>query len=528
MHNTTWLTLILLFVGVYYLFLFIVSLGVKETYVDPDVNYFYFLIIPAKNEEKVIKSTLDSCLNLKGDNYRILVVDDNSDDNTTKIVLNIASENKKVVLLTNPPGQLKKGKGAVLNFAYKQIQTALKTDFLQPLNLDKEFSKKFDKDRIVIGVFDADAHPSSNMLKEVSKVIYNNKVDAVQTTVRISNRFQSLLSRMQDVEFLGFSRVIQKARSRFGSVGLGGNGQFTKLSALEEIGDIPWGDTLTEDLELGLRLIIKGKRLFFTDKAIVEQEGVISLRAILKQRTRWLQGHFMNWKYLPGILTANIPLKTKLDTTVYIVFVSVVFLVGLSLLISLLSFLKVIFIRNEILEIFYDKSYLLGTISLFVYSFVFIPMFIYSVFKYYKEETLIAKFSYIFLFAFYTYIWLPAGITAIYRIITGRTQWVKTGRVTLDGIEEITATANIRSFRESERRKWPRRVYLTYASINNEDNAFIKDISKGGIKITCPASAIKNEDSFCMDIPGVGKKRAKVVWYNKNSENTLEAGLQFV
>lgn len=49
----------------------------------------------------------------------------------------------------------------------------------------------------------------------------------------------------------------RRTADAWGTAGLGGNGQFNRLSALDEIADHdgPWHDRLTEDQDLGLRLI---------------------------------------------------------------------------------------------------------------------------------------------------------------------------------------------------------------------------------------------------------------------------------
>lgn len=523
--NSTILTDILLFVGVYYLFLFIVALHVKDVQQGSDYSYFYFVIIPAKNEEKVIKNTINACLRFRGDSYRIVVVDDNSNDSTPLIVNSICKSNPKVVLLNNISNQRKRGKGSVLNYAFRQISFAISQNFMEPFNLKNSFTDSFDKEHIIIGVFDADAVPSENMLCKISSVFSNLKVDAIQTAVRISNRNQSLLAKMQDIEFLGFSRIIQKARSKFGSVGLGGNGQFSRLSSLEKIDIEPWGSTLTEDFELGLRMISEGMRLHFTDEAIVEQEGVISLRAILKQRTRWLQGHFTNWKYIPSIIKSDTPLITKIDTLIYIVFVSVVFLVGLSLMLSVLSILRVIVVENKMLEVFYNKNYILGLIALTAYSFAFIPMFIYSVFKFYKDRNFFYKVFYVFLFAAYTYIWLPAGVAALYRLLTKRTEWLKTTRVAITTPSSAYAIEGA-GFR-NERRRVPRFVFHTY-SFANQSPCFIINLSTLGAKIIMPdKNQINDQSTLSLDIPLFGSKQAKIVW-QKESRGLITARLEFV
>ena len=523
--NATWLTGLLLFVGGYYLFLFVVSFTVKIKKVLPRGSYFYFLIVPAKNEEKVIENTLNNILKIHGGNFRVIVTDDGSVDSTSKIVQSISVKDKRAILLHKPQKGEKKGKGAVLNYTLKQIKKSVLEHFFAPFNLPDNFSDLFPYERIVIGVFDADAYPSDNILEEVSKVLNGEKADAMQTAVRISNRNQSLLARMQDVEFLGFSRIVQKARSFFGSVGLGGNGQFTLLSALDEISasGMPWGDTLTEDLELGLRLISKGKKLTFTDSAIVAQEGLTSLRAIIRQRTRWLQGHFMNWQYIPSVLRAPVKWKTRIDTLIYIIFVSVVFLVGLSITVSVLSIFHIIYVSNSMLSVFYNKNYVLYTVALLLYSLAFIPMFIYSVFKFYGENSFFRKTVYVFLFAAYTYIWLPAGIFGLYNIFANHNEWVKTERVAeraphhlLEPLLEI-----------KERRMCPRYLFHTI-SYANDKVCFIDNISCNGVKIVMKKEDFESvaKSALVVSLP-YGEKRVAPIAWKKDRERYVEVGLKF-
>ncbi len=521
--NATWLTGLLLFVGGYYLFLFIVSFMVRIKKSLPQSPYFYFLIVPAKNEEKVIENTVNNILKIYGDNFRLIVTDDGSTDTTSKIVQHISEENKKVILLHKPQKWLKRGKGAVLNYSLEQIKRAILGRFFVPFNLPKDFLEEFPYERIVIGVFDADARPSSNILTEVSKVLNGEKADAVQTAVRISNRNQSLLARMQDVEFLGFSRIVQKARSFFGSVGLGGNGQFTLLTALDEISAAPWGDTLTEDLELGLRLISKGKKITFTDSAIVAQEGLTSLKAIIRQRTRWLQGHFMNWRYIPSILRAPVHAKTRIDTLIYIVFVSVVFLVGLSIAVSALSVFHIIYVSNSMLSIFYSKNYILYTVALLLYSLAFIPMFIYSVFKFYGENSFVKKTLYVFLFAAYTYIWLPAGIIGLYNLAMKHNEWTKTERVTGGtSHHQLKQSPEIK-----ERRACPRYLFHTL-SYTNKRICFIDNVSCSGVKVVMKKEDFEliPKDVLVVKMPYGSEKRAIIVW-KKEKDLYVEAGLKF-
>ena len=65
------------------------------------------------------------------------------------------------------------------------------------------------------------------------------RVGGVQMGVIIGNAADGLIPRCQDLEFVGFSHLAQAARDRIGSVGLGGNGQFTRLAALRSLGRPP-------------------------------------------------------------------------------------------------------------------------------------------------------------------------------------------------------------------------------------------------------------------------------------------------
>jgi dolichyl-phosphate beta-glucosyltransferase len=72
------------------------------------------LIIPAYNEERVIKNSLKetiSYLSKKKYQWEVIVVDDGSTDETASLVADFASRNKKIKLVKHPKNQ---GKGAAL------------------------------------------------------------------------------------------------------------------------------------------------------------------------------------------------------------------------------------------------------------------------------------------------------------------------------------------------------------------------------------------------------------------------------
>jgi 1,2-diacylglycerol 3-beta-glucosyltransferase len=89
-----------------------------------------------------------------------------------------------------------------------------------------------DPREVVVGVVDADGRLDPRTLKAVEPYSADPAVGGVQIGVPIANASAGLLARLQDIEFVGFSAFVQTARGLLGSVGLGGNGQFNRLSAL--------------------------------------------------------------------------------------------------------------------------------------------------------------------------------------------------------------------------------------------------------------------------------------------------------
>ena len=100
-------------------------------------------------------------------------------------------------------------------------------------------------------------------------------------------------------------QFVAMLREHTGTVGMGGNGQFSRLSVLDEIAEkyrVPWHGALLEDYELGLHVLLTGHRNRFVFDTCVEQEGLLSLRRLVAQRTRWTQGTMQCSSYLPQVM----------------------------------------------------------------------------------------------------------------------------------------------------------------------------------------------------------------------------------
>jgi glycosyltransferase involved in cell wall biosynthesis len=61
------------------------------------------VIVPARNEEKLISTCLDSLLNQDYENYEIIVIDDSSEDSTGEIIKKYAKDNSKIIHVSARP-----------------------------------------------------------------------------------------------------------------------------------------------------------------------------------------------------------------------------------------------------------------------------------------------------------------------------------------------------------------------------------------------------------------------------------------
>lgn len=276
---------------------------------DPD-RFLWHAFIPCRDEQSVIGATISHARETFP-RMHLWVVDDDSEDETSQIVAAHAAADPFVHLVQRRRPDARTGKGDALNAAYAEL-----TGWLRP---------DVDHTDVIVVVIDADGELADNALAAVSAedVFANPEVGAAQVTVRMKNRadhaplpgrsrptnwFASWLLRLQDVEFRTVILAMQALRSKTGTVGMGGNGQFTRLSVLDSISagyDAPWHGSLLEDYELGLHIIFAGYQNRQVHDTYVSQEALPTLSRLITQRARWAQGVIQCIKYLPQILRSK-------------------------------------------------------------------------------------------------------------------------------------------------------------------------------------------------------------------------------
>ena len=370
------------------------------------------VMVPALNEEQVIRNTVERLLALPYPGVlEVLIIDDHSDDRTPEITAELQRAHANVDVLHRGVVRSHLGKGDSLNHGVTYLRA---------------HHPNRDLDHWVIGVFDADGRPvEDDMWLQVGQVFVDPKVGAAQCGVRIRNGYH-LLAALQDVEFATFSFVTQTVRDHTsGAVALGGNGQFIRASVLEQLSrqGACWDEAaLTEDLDIGIRVHLAGWDVRFLDRW-VEQEGVETARALFRQRHRWAWGTLQVFlRYVLGrrLWHGPMSLGKRLDLHYYLSFWIVPFVVLGSFLLSLLDLAGVITITNR-----FGLTFLLAN------SFSFIPMIVLGLAW---AKVPVRRMVYLVpLPVIYAYHWIPALSLAWVSIIGHkRPKWAKTQRYAME------------------------------------------------------------------------------------------------
>lgn len=403
--------------------LFIMSRQRRRPDLPAPDDLFFVFVVPCLNEELVIGASLDRLAAIPGDNLAVLVVDDGSDDGTAAIVRARASERLWLLERTFPDAR--RGKGEALNAAYRHLR--------QSTLLDDRASSD-----VVVAVLDADGRIAPNVLFAVAPFFSDPLTGAVQIGVRMYNAGQGWLARMQDMEFVTYTEIFQRARQRLGSVGLGGNGQFARLRALETLGDAPWTDCLTEDLDLGIQLLAAGWRNHFCPTTFVSQQAVTSVRRLVRQRTRWFQGHLQCWSRIPLIVSSPLQASTAADLVVHLVAASLILLMTAPIVVFLLAFTAAAAASPgaALAGLTGDSAML----ALLLYLMTFGTSLLYG-FAYWLRDpdtSLVGAMANGHGFTLYAYLWFPAAWMAVWRMATRKRGWAKTAR-TVDVASQMAA-----------------------------------------------------------------------------------------
>lgn len=257
-------------ITIYWVYQLIISLcsliKVKDKPLVEDKEHRFMMIIPAHNEEKVVRELVESLKNLDYNKklYDIYVIADNCTDNTAQIA---------------------KEAGAIV---YERFDEKHKT---KGFALQWFLQQKIDEDAPydAFCIFDADNIVDKNFLKAMNKKL-NQGEDVVQGYRDIKNPSDSWVTAGYAIFYWTMNRFYHLARYNLGlSPLINGTGFMVKFDVVKPEG---WKTkTLTEDIEFSLKRIIAGKKLGWATDAIVYDEQPVGFKQSWSQRSRWTVGH---------------------------------------------------------------------------------------------------------------------------------------------------------------------------------------------------------------------------------------------
>jgi cellulose synthase/poly-beta-1,6-N-acetylglucosamine synthase-like glycosyltransferase len=273
---------------------------------------FVTIMVPAHNEGKVIIKTVESLLALDypHDRYEIIVINDNSSDDSHLLLGNLQDQyaSRNLIVINTDAQTGGKGKSNALNIGFSHSKGEL------------------------IAIYDADNTPEKTALRYlVAELVNDASLGAVIGKFRTRNRNTNLLTRFINIETLSFQWMAQAGRWKlFKLCTIPGTNFVMRRSIIEAIGG--WDvKAIAEDTEISFRIYLMGYKIKFQPKSVTWEQEPQTLKVWFKQRTRWAKGNIY-------VIIKNIPLlfkrsarKIKFDI---LYFLSIYFLLLTSLVIS--------------------------------------------------------------------------------------------------------------------------------------------------------------------------------------------------
>jgi 1,2-diacylglycerol 3-beta-glucosyltransferase len=224
------------------------------------------VVVAARDEQAVIARLVGrvAALHWPEGALRLWVIDDGSEDRTPEVLAELQSQWPQLRVLRRPR-DAGGGKSGALNRVLRELEGRW------------------------LLVLDADADLQPDTLERLIPMAESGGWHAVQLRKAVVNASANLLTRAQAME-MAFDALIQEGRLARGGVGeLRGNGQLLRRDALLACGGFN-ESTLTDDLDLSLRLVLGGYAVCVLWDPPVGEEAVLGLSALWRQRQRWAEG----------------------------------------------------------------------------------------------------------------------------------------------------------------------------------------------------------------------------------------------
>lgn len=338
------------------------------------------ILIPAHNEEMVIRRTVESMCRLvyPRDRLKIMVINDGSKDLTRDIVLDLAARDDRIVLFDVPEGQGGKGKSRALNLGIRQV------------------------DSEIIAIYDADNTPDPDALRYlVAQLILHPDLGAVLGKFRTVNKNATLLTRFINIETLGFQSMLQAGRWQMHHIAtLPGTNFVMRNALIAELGG--WDEeALTEDSELSIRIYEHGYRIKYIPYAVTYEQEPQEWAVWIRQRMRWVRGNNYVigkfFRHIPHFKNRRLAFDLLYTLALYYVFFAAIVISDLLFIVSALSLVSIalpgpytavwilaffLFLGEMLVTLSYDREDSLSNLGLTVLMyFTYCQLWMYIVIK---------------------------------------------------------------------------------------------------------------------------------------------------
>lgn len=281
-----------------------------------DINYFpsVDIFICTYNEsENILRDTIQGCKNIDYVNKKIYLLDDGHRPHIEELAKDVG-----------------------INYIKRETNEGFKAG-----NINN--AVKYTNGEL-IAVFDADHVPVSTFLLELVDYFKSKNVALVQTPQHFMNPdpFQKNLTwgRSQANEQDLFFRVIQPGLATWGAAICAGTNFLVRRAPLEKVGGLPH-NTVTEDMDLGLRMRSLGMVIRYHNKPLAVGLAPETFKDYLSQRLRWAAGTIQIFLFNRGIFFKKL---TGPQKTFYLS----------GLLYYFFGFPRLIFLMSPILYLLFD------------------------------------------------------------------------------------------------------------------------------------------------------------------------------
>ncbi len=248
------------------------------------------ILVAARDEENVVERLVERLFNLDypTSKLNIYIIDDGSVDKTPLILERLLKKFDKLKIISRSPNA-GGGKSGALNYALK-----------------------FTHGEWIL-ILDADAQLKKDTLLRLFSFVSKGSWSAVQLRKSVINVSKNFLTTCQSME-MAMDAIFQYGRLSVAGVSeLRGNGQLINKEVLLKCGSFN-EDTVTDDLDLSLRLLLSKAKIGILWDPPVMEEAVENISALFLQRQRWAEGGLQRFfDYGEQLFSKKLELIQKFD-----------------------------------------------------------------------------------------------------------------------------------------------------------------------------------------------------------------------